>query len=925
MPTFSYSFRPLSLKKDRNMTMLARFRPLCLAFLGCFLLAAVARAQEPTKPESPDKVKAEASPMGGGSGGGSAGGGSPSKPKYPPYADVLKDFKSVEGLIKLYEKDDRVLAEIEPSLLNRDLIVLTAIARGMGEVPLVGGMSWGFGDDWVWQFRKVDDNLHIVRRNVRFRAAPGSPEERAVKLAYTDSVLFAVPILTVGPSGGLVIDLGQVFMSDVAQIGQVLPGFVFSPNKSTWSSVKGFKDNVELEVAATYASAGMKNIDTVPDSRGVLIYIHYSISLLPDTGYKPRLADDRVGYFVTAVKDFSRKGEQDRFVRYINRWDLQKADPTAEVSPPKKPVVFWIEKTVPYQYRAPIREGILEWNRAFEKAGIVNAIEVRQQPDNAEWEPEDINYNTFRWITSSAGFAMGPSRVNPLNGQILDADIIFDADFITHWKMEYETFTARGIAALTGGPLTLEEYRAQQNGLPAYLQQGAMCRCELHQGMAREMAFGSAALLAGAAGTDDAKEHEKLIMQGLKEVTMHEVGHTLGLRHNFKASTMLTLAEVNDREKTRETGLTASVMDYTPTNLAPKGTKQGDYYSSTVGPYDMWAIEYGYRVFNGGTEAELSELKKIAARSGEANLAYATDEDTRGIDPDPLSNRFDLGRDPLDYAQLRTKMVEELIPGVVEKLVKQGDGYERARQAFGVLLGNYGSSVFMASRYVGGLEVNRSHKGDANGKPPFVVVSAAKQREALKLVAEKVFNDQPFGFPPELYNQLAATRWNHWGVTPPERSDYAVHDVIAQWQDRMLDQLLSPLTLSRLHDSELKVPAGQDAFTTAELLAGLTNAIFAELDKPLNGDFTNRKPAISSLRRNLQRLYLKRLATLALGVKDVPEDCQSVAYAQLVDLKAKLDKALAGGKLDAYTSAHLRESAGRIQKVLDAELTFSRP
>ncbi len=230
--------------------------------------------------------------------------------------------------------------------------------------------------------------------------------------------------------------------------------------------MKGFPKNVEVQVAATYASGNPGDaLETVPDARGVTINVHYSISHLPTTDYKPRLADDRVGYFVTAVKDFSGPIDEDRFVRYINRWNLEKADPEAAVSPPKEPIVFWLEKTIPFKYRKPIRDGIAEWNKAFEKAGFYDAIEVRQQADDATWDPDDINYNTFRWITSGAGFAMGPSRVNPLTGQILDADIIFDADFLQFWKQEYEYFTPKGIELLTGGPVTLEEYHAEQRRL----------------------------------------------------------------------------------------------------------------------------------------------------------------------------------------------------------------------------------------------------------------------------------------------------------------------------------------------------------------------------------------------------------------------------------------------------------------------------
>ncbi|MBI1902760.1 MAG: zinc-dependent metalloprotease, partial [Planctomycetia bacterium] len=505
----------------------------------------------------------------------------------PPnkFEAATKDAKVHAGLFKLYEKEGKLLIELASGNLNRDYIILISIARGISEGQLLGGMSWGRGDDWLWQFRKVDDNIHIVRRNVRFTAKSNSPEEKAVQLAYTDSVLYSLPIAAKSPSGGMLIDVTPVFMSDLPQIGLALRGYAFVGNRSTWAKVSAYPKNVELEVAATYASSGASDLDTVPDTRGVTINVHYSISELPSTGFQPRAADDRVGYFITAIKDFSKKGEQDRFVRYANRWDLQKSEPDQPLSPPKKPIIFWLEKTIPYAYRKPIREGILEWNKAYEKVGFANAIEVRQQPDEATWDPESIDYNTFRWITAGAGFAMGPSRVNPTNGQILDADIIFDADFVQFWKEEYETFTPAAAAALTGGPLDVESYLKNPFGL------GQTRHCSFNDGFAWQFAFASTvAKIENAAQSKEMEE--KLILQGLKEVTMHEVGHTLGLRHNFKASAFLPLADLNNVEKTSATGLTASVMDYSPPNIAPKGTEQGLFYSSTIGPYDYWAIEY---------------------------------------------------------------------------------------------------------------------------------------------------------------------------------------------------------------------------------------------------------------------------------------------------------------------------------------------
>ncbi len=408
---------------------------------------------------------------------------------------------------------------------------------------------------------------------------------------------------------------------------------------------------------------------------------------------------------------------------------------------------------------------------------------------------------------------------------------------------------------------------------------------------------------------------------------MHEIGHTLGLRHNFKASTQLSLEDINNPEKAKDSGMGSSVMDYYPVNVVPSGTKQGNFYSPTIGSYDMWAIEYGYKPTGASDpEAEVAELNKIASRSGEPGLQYSTDEDTRGIDPDPLSNRFDLGNDAVEFAKQRSKVVAEVWPKLVDKVTKDGDGYQRVRQAFGVLLSEEGQAMHFASRYVGGVYVNRSHKGDPKAADPYVVTEPKKQRDALKLVEDQVFSDAPFDFPPSLYNHMAATRWSHWGSEVPMRNDYPVHEVIALWQDRILQQLLSPLTLTRICDSELKVPADQDAFTSAELIHGLTSTIFAETEKLPSGEFTNRKPAISSLRRNLQRIYLKRLSALAMGETQAPQDSQTIAYSELKSLEERINKLLKdNSKLDDYSKAHLLETANRIAKVTDARLLLKNP
>jgi hypothetical protein len=839
------------------------------------------------------------------------------KPKPVTHATLLKDAKVVEGLFMLYRKDTKLYAELGSAHYNTNYIVLISIARGVGQGVLMPGMTWKNDEDWVWQFRKVENRVLIVRRNFRFRAKSGSPQAGAVQNAYTDSVLFSLPIAAKGPGGGDLVDLSTVFLSDLPQISQAMPGFSFSKPRSLWSEVKGFKDNTELQVAATYSSSGTRNLVAVPDSRAVTISVHYSISKLPKTGYVPRLADERIGYFVTAAMDYSKKTHNDRFVRFINRWRLTKADTSAERSPAKKPIVFWIENTVPFKYRKPIREGVLEWNKAFESAGIVDAIEVRQQPDKADWDPEDINYNTVRWITAGEGIAYGPSRVNPITGEILDSDILIDADYVHYPQELYETY--RGHAG-PGAPNARKTFFPMRD----LAGHGFDCRCQLHGGLARELQLGATVL----AQKSNPAEIEKLIVQQLKSTIMHEVGHALGLRHNFKASTNLSIGQLNDANYVREHGSVASVMDYIPANMVLDGGAQGDYYPQTIGTYDYWAIEYGYKQLPGGSPGgELPYLMKIASRSGEPGLAYASDEDTRSIDPDPLSERFDLGKDPVEFARHRAKLVAQQMPGLVDRVTKEGENYYQARRSFGILLSTHGLAMDSAARMIGGVEVHRHHKGDKGARPPFVVIDAKRQRDALTLLEEEVFKDKPFRFPPELYNHLASPRWIHWGTSLTDRVDYPVHRVIGMWQQYILGRLLASITLTRLYDAELKVPRDQDAFTTAELIQRLRKAIFSEVANMEPGAYTNRQPAISSLRRNLQRMLLRHLADLAMGNSRAPDDCHTIAYSELIVLEREIQAVLKNGqiKLDEYSRAHLWETAARIVKVLHASLELRGP
>jgi len=276
--------------------------------------------------------------------------------------------------------------------------------------------------------------------------------------------------------------------------------------------------------------------------------------------------------------------------------------------------------------------------------------------------------------------------------------------------------------------------------------------------------------------------------------------------------------------------------------------------------------------------------------------------------------------------------VAQVMPGISERLLARdedgaGGRYERVRQAFGVLLATHGGAMYNAARLVGGLSGSRSHHGDANAKPPFTVVEAASQRAALDLLAEEMFGTKPFSFPPELYNQLAASRWMHWGTSEVPREDYPVHETILMWQERVLSRLLDPLVLARVRDNELKLAADADAFTLAELFERLTKAVMSEVTGTAAGEYTPRKPAIASLRRSLQRSYVSRLAAVAMSGGAANADAQALAAAELRSLAGGIDALLAREdvSLDPVSRAHLGELRARIEKVLDARLDLPRP
>lgn len=866
------------------------------------------------------------------------------------FTSTIQGSERLAGLFTLYRQKQtgKLFLEVRPDQLERNYLATMTLESGVGERGIYSGLPIG---DFLFTFRRVNNSLQFTVPNLYFRARPGEPAQRSVERSFSDSVLAALPIRAVNAkSKSLLVDLGPLLLtSDLPDLSPVLSAALGSAynldsGKSYFGPSKAFPLNVEIESVYTFSGGMEKNsnlpiyLSALPDSRALSLRVHYSFSALPEKdGYKPRLADDRVGYFITAYQDFSDTGFRRPFVRYINRWRLEKKDPTAPLSPPKKPIVFWIENTVPVEYRAGVREGVLMWNQAFEKLGFKNAIQVRQMPDNAPWDPADVRYNTIRWFNSiDAAFAMGPSRVNPLTGEILDADIIVDANFIRALKQEYRDVIEQNqmrtmpfLAQLTGTPnlcnygLTARYLRQQTRPeQPQAAKLRFSSRLANQQDLCfgldgiRQFSVGSMSLQLVQNALPNGSEMKEYIRQFLRSLIAHEVGHTLGLRHNFRASAMLSPEELNNPAILEQKGMVGSVMDYSGVNLAPQGQKQGAYFTSRVGPYDEWAIEYGYKPSEAIVpQAESRLLEEIARRAPQPELAYATDEDAFA-QLDPTINLFDLSGDQITYARWQMANAQEMWQRIDRRYPGRGESFSDARIAFNSVFDYYFQQALFLTTYVGGQSFNRFRGGDAQGRLPFEPIPLEKQRQALAVLQEQVFADTAFRFPATFINKLAPSRWSHWGASPSFFSlDYPIHDRILFLQSAILDELLAPDRLARLRDGDLKAE-GKQILTIPELFTSLQTAIWKEVVQ------SDGKPVqLSSLRRALQREHVNRLIAMVLRQKPVPEDARAIAWYQLRQLKDALGKA--NGRIqkdDLYTKAHLEEARDRIGKALAANL-----
>ena len=837
-------------------------------------------------------------------------------PAARPFHEVIKDAKETEGFFNVWRQDDRAWIEIRPEQLDKPFFFTIVRTKGVGERMVIAGLM---GARHIAYFKKVNGHIQLIAKNTRFRARAGTPTDLAVKSSFSESLLAAAPIASQpNPKDqGVLVEVNALLLNDIPGASTMLDGAFHVPyaldgrnsslvNAQASEGETGFDVSLHFSVpkmpTASPDSQVRPPIDT-PDPRSLFLGYRYNFAALPAPMH-PRMADERVGYFTTSFTDFSDDLNPNPNVHFINRWRLEKKDPNAALSEPVKPIVYWIDRNIPEKYRKPIADGVLEWNKAFERIGFKDAIQVKVQPADADFETADVGHATIRWyLSSDGGPAIGPSHVDPRTGEILDADILF-TDVFTRSSRRF----------------VVEDLPRSGSGtaLPGISLGNGADYCSYAQQSHDEADFAMDILEARGEMDPASPQAEKFVYDYIRQVIAHEVGHTLGLRHNFRSSTVYTPEELADPEFTKRNGVTGSVMDYAPFNIAVKGEPQPDYVNPGLGPYDYWAIEYGYKPLDGAHEKE--ELAKIAARgSREPWLAYGTDEDAAiGGSPqgmDPTVNVWDLSSSPLGYYRKRLALSRELWARLQAKQLAPGETYDGLRRSFLAGFNQLARGLVPATKYIGGIVQVRDRAG--SGRLPYTPVPASEQREALKILSEGMFSVESFQFKPEFLASLPYSRLDYFdamsqGANVTSQPMISLPATVLGMQRQVLDQVMSDVVAERVIESQGLVKDPKEALSLSELYDTLQDAIWSELK-------TGRE--ITPMRRNLQREHLRRMVTMLLrATPGTPADARSLMRMDAEALAGQIRKAKAKPGFSKETRAHLAESLETLDQALKAPL-----
>ena len=821
-----------------------------------------------------------------------------SKPQFKTIKEVTDKCKKYSGLFNIYQDTTtgKTYLEISEDKIGKGYIYFAYVLDGIIDAGYARG---GYKDNSVFKIERYFDRIDFVLQNTNYYFDKNNDLSKAEDANINQPLFLSEKIAALttddkSKKRTYLIEADNLFLGE--NITQIKPsksptdkGDAFSlgslsSKKSKYLAIKDYPNNTDVSVEYIYENPAPVNAgtDEVTDARFVSVKLQHSLIEVPQNNFKPRYDDPRVGYFIEKVTDQTSISATP-WKDMIHRWDLQKKNPNEKLSEPVKPITWWIEKTTPKEFRPIIKNAVLAWNEAFEQAGFKNAVECFEQPDTASWDAEDIRYNVLRWTSSPrppyGGY--GPSFVNPRTGEILGADIMLEFVFLTN-RLPLEKLY--DVAALDNMQPT--------NNLN-------YDNCAFGETMHQNVLYGTQ--LLNAFGFSDIDKDE-FMKQVLYDLVLHEVGHTFGLMHNFIGSQFHTIQQMQDPVLGATVGLTASVMDYTIPNISTDKTKQGVYFDIKPGPYDKWAIQYGYI----NTENEVREkdvLQKILAESIKKENRFMNDADDmrsvgKGIDP--RANVSDMSDDAIGYALGNIKMINDALPKLLKKYSTSDKSYHELRSAYLTLSGHYARSLNVIDRYIGGVYVNRNFVGQDTSGKPFTAIPITEQKRAMQAITQYAFSKNAFKVPTEIYTYLQMQRRGY--DFRKESEDPKIHDRVLNIQRGVLDQLLNNTVMQRLTDSKFY----GNKYSLTAMLKDVTNGIFME----------DLGASVSTIRQNLQEEYVSRLLNIVDPKSGYSYTSKSAAFGEVQRVLGWMQTPYGS---DQATEAHRAHLAFVINSALDVK------
>jgi len=757
-------------------------------------------------------------------------------------ADLVKTSKKIEGLFTIYQDtiNGSIKMLVSKDQLKKEYIYFSQITDGVSDVKAFRGSYRG---SKIFELNKYFDRIEFVTKNNAYYFNPNNPISKSANANISEGIMASLKIEASDDKKGMyLIKVNDLFLKEtLSQIkpskrpGKSINSFTLGKldaDKTKINHIRNYPLNTDLVIEYVYSKSSLLNgvSNAVTDGRNVSIKVRHSLIAMPDNNFEARMDDPRIGYFATQVTDMT-SASATPYRDMIHRWNLVKKNPEKSISEPVTPIVWWIENTTPVAFRETITKAVLKWNIAFEKAGFKNALQVKIQPDDASWDAGDIRYNVLRWTSSPnprfGGY--GPSFVNPKTGEIMGADIMLEYVHHTN-RVKYDKL--------------YESHNVNNSELSEENPNETFAYCSLGHLVHENILFGQTALTTFGISTE---EMEGMKKEAMTDLIMHEVGHTLGLNHNMKSSQLYSPAQLADKKFIKGKSLAGSVMDYEAINITNDRSQQGPYFSTNLGPYDIWAIEFGYKNVRNN-----SELETILKRSTEPELIFGNDADDmrrpgKAIDPRVMVG--DLSNDQITYSINRIKLVKTLLTKLKDQYTTEGKSYQELVIAYGILQKQAAKASGIISRFIGGVYVERAMQGQINAKQPYTAVEYAKQKRAMKALSDYLFAPNANNTPKELYNYLARQRRGFDFFSGPE--DPKLHRNVLKSQRNVLRHLLHYNTLQRVVDSELY----GNKYSIGEYMTDLNNAVF-------KADIYGN---VNTFRQNLQVEYVNMLIKILTG------------------------------------------------------------